>query len=284
MTTTDLPIVRTSTPEAPVIDLTAPRDEQTATPDLKTSPPPAPAAPTEPPARARTPRRRFDGRRWMARFAVVAMAGGAVYGGLQVVQYRTAQATRLSVGTMTLTAQPTPVSTIRAGVVSDVAVRAQQKVTAGERLGTLTTTTPNAAGKLVTQKVALTAPADGVLVSDPLPAGSSLQPGQTFVQLYDPAQLTLTGEVAISTLTHLSKGMTATLTGPGLTKPVTAKVDRAVPFVQDDIASTAGRLQLVMLPTSAASVTSLVPGYQFQATVTADPDTLPADGGVLAGH
>lgn len=240
-----------------------------------------PAAPPRPAARQR---RSPDLKRWWARLVVLVMLVGAAYGGTKLVEYRTSQANELDLGTVTLSARATPVSPARQGTVKSVSVAAQDRVEAGEKLGTVTTTTVTATGRVETDEFAVRAPSAGVVVSDPMPVGSAVAPGQAFVQLYDPSQMTFVGDVKISTLTHVAAGMTATLTGPGLEAPVRARVERVVPRVtgsSSDVPS--GAMQLVLSPVDAADVSDLVPGFQLQATVEADPDETPADGSIVGG-
>lgn len=241
--------------------------------------PPAPPAPPRRPARQAP-----DLKKWWARLLVLVMIAGAVYGGTKLVEYRTTQAKELDLGTVTLTARATPVSPTRQGTVKTVSVAAQDRVEAGEKLGTVTTTTVTATGRVETDEFAVRAPSDGVVVADPLPVGSAVTPGQAFVQVYDPSKMTFVGDVKLSTLTHVAAGMTATLTGAGLEKPVEARVERVVPRVagtQSDVP--AGAMQLVLAPVDGTDVAKLVPGYQLTATVTADPDATPEGGSVLGG-
>ena len=244
------------------------------------APPAPPAAPRRPAGERRGP----DLKKWWARLLVVLMLAGAAYGGTKLVEYRTAQAKELDLGTVTLTATATPVSPSRQGTVKSVAVAAQDRVKAGETLGTVTTTTVTATGRVETDEFAVRAPSNGVVVADPMPVGSAVAPGQAFVQVYDPSKMSFVGSVRISTLTHVAAGMTATLTGPGLTEPVRARVERVVPRVAGSSTDVpAGAMQVVLTPVDAADVASLVPGFQLTATVAADPDATPKGGSILGG-
>src|SRR5205823_3920498 len=127
--------------------------------------------------------------------------------------------------------------------------------------------------------VVLTAPADGIMTSDPTPVGTALQSGQPFVEIYDPAQLTFVATVKAQDLTRLSRGMVATLKADGLPQPVTAVVDRAVPQVVQagqvgQAAAGSGHLQLVLVPKRSQDVAQLVPGLRFTGKV----DTTSASG------
>lgn len=240
-----------------------------------------PATPRHPLPRTR---RRPDVKKWWSRLLVLAMIAGAVYGGTKLVEYRTTQQQTMDIGTVTLTARATAVSPSQLGVVKTVAVNAEDTVKAGARLGTVTTTTVTGNGRVETAEIAVRAPSDGVVVADPMPVGATVAPGQAFVSIYDPADMTFVGDVKIDTLTHLSRGMTVTLTGPGLAAPVTAKVERVAPRVvgsTDDVA--AGAMQLVLTPAATTQVADLVPGYQLTGSVQADPDATPAGGGILSG-
>ena len=238
-----------------------------------------------PPAPPRRPARRGpDLKKWWARFLVLVMIAGAVYGGTKLVEYRTTQQQKLDLGTMTLAARATPVSPTRPGTVTTVSVEAQDRVKAGDRLGTVTTTTVTATGRVETDEFSVRAPTDGVVVADPLPVGSAVTPGQAFVELYDPSRMTFVGSVKMATLTHVAQGMTVTLTAPGLEEPVTARVDRVVPRVSDSATDVpSGAMQLVLTPARTAQVAGLVPGLQLDATVAADPDATPEGGSILGG-
>jgi hypothetical protein len=106
--------------------------------------------------------------------------------------------------------------------------------------------------------------------------GSTLQPGQPFVELYDPTKLTFSGEVPLKDLPEISPGMVATLRTEGLKGTVKATVQRVVPRVgsgQNDVKP--GFLRVVLVPKSEKDVAGLVPGLRFTGTVdtgTGRPD------------
>jgi multidrug resistance efflux pump len=244
------------------------------------------------PARARSDeaprplrsRRRFDAKKWRARLVVLLMIAAAVFGGSKLAQARNVATAQLPLGAVTLTASAIPVESVAPGRVTAVDVQAQQPVSAGQRLGSLLTTTTSSSGAPRQKTVVLTAPSDGIVISDPTPTGTALQSGQPFVEIYDPTQLTFVATVKAQDLTKLSRGMVATLKTDGLAQPVKAVVDRAVPQVVQagQVGATAagsGQLQLVLLPKNDADVARLVPGLRFTGTV----DTTSASGPRLTG-
>jgi biotin carboxyl carrier protein len=236
-----------------------------------------------------TPRsRRFRGgvdvKKWRARLTVLLMIALAVFGGSKLAQARNIATAQLDLGAVTLTAQAIPVESIAPGRVTAVDVQAQQRVTAGQRLGTLLTMTTSSSGAPRQKTVVLTAPSDGIVISDPTPAGTALQSGQPFVEIYDPVQLAFVATVKAQDLTKLSRGMVATLKADGLPRPVTAVVDRAVPQVVQagqvgQTATGSGQLQLVLVPKRSQDVAQLVPGLRFTGKV----DTTSASGPRLTG-
>ena len=99
--------------------------------------------------RPRTKRPRANVAKWRARGVVVLMVAGAVAGGAELVQMKHAAAQQLSLDTVALTAQPIPVEPTQEGQLSEVDVKAQQRVHTGDVLARLTTTKINAYGKIV---------------------------------------------------------------------------------------------------------------------------------------
>jgi multidrug resistance efflux pump len=220
--------------------------------------------------------RKRNWKKWRARFVVVLMIAGAVVAGTRLAQARGGTLTQLNLGTVTLTGHAIPVASSKTGQVSAVKVIAQQHVAAGQKLGTIITTTTTATGKERLTPLALTAPADGIIVGDPAPVGSVVSAGQPFVQMYDPALLTLSTTMPVAQLAKLSVGMVATLRADGLDRPVEAVVQRAVPRVESQATGTGqlpsgqSRLQLVLAPKRMAEVERLVPGLRFTGTVDTD--------------
>jgi multidrug resistance efflux pump len=244
-------------------------DSAIRTPGPAFTPATAPAANTP----ATPPRQRgaFLGK-LRVRLVVLAMIVGAVWGGLQVAQLRAHEVAQLDIGTVTLTAQAIPVETLRSGTVSAVSVQAQQRVAAGQRLGTAQVLTTNSQGVPELRAMALVAPTAGIISTEPLPVGSTVQPGEPFVEMYDPSRLTLVSEVKVDDLTKIAPGMAATLQADGL-PTVDATVQRVLPRVSSadgsgtPAGSHGGRLRVVMVPTRPADVAQLVPGLRFSGTV-----------------
>jgi multidrug resistance efflux pump len=181
-----------------------------------------------------------------------------------------------------VTAQPIPVETPRPGQVTEVLVQAEQKVEAGDKLGVVEVTTTDSDGEAVLRKLTLVAPRAGIVVDQPVTMGSTLQPGQPFVELYDPAELTFVTDVRVADLPELSPGMVARLEAKGLDRTVKAAVQRVVPRVTgaDEAGAAPGFLRIVLLPANAAEVRNLVPGMRFTGAV--DTRTDPASPRLVA--
>jgi multidrug resistance efflux pump len=224
-------------------------------------------APTidQPPAAAAPPRRRGTTiRKWRNRFLVLAMTVVAAATGLYMVRAQAASDAKLKLGELMLTSQPIPIEPSLPGLVTEVSVKAGQRVAAGQQVGAVRVTTTNSSGHAVLSKRVLRAPRAGVVVDDPLTIGSTLQPGTGFVVLYDPADLRLVTDLPLSYLPEVAPGMTAELHAKGVSGTVNAVLDRAVPRVgtsQDDVAP--DHLQLVFRPQNAAEVSGLIPGLRF---------------------
>jgi multidrug resistance efflux pump len=218
-------------------------------------------------------------RRWRARLIVLLMLAGAVLLFVKISADRARAADRVDLGTVTLTAQPIPVEVAQTGQVMSVSVTAQQQVTQGQRLGTIEVTSTNSNGDPKVTKVNVTAPRAGIIVDLPATVGSTLQPGQPFLQLYDPTQLTFESMVPLENLPQIGPNMIATLKAQGIDRTVRAKVQRVVPRVGDADASTDNNpnaLQVVLVPASARDVQGLVPGLRFTGyvdTVSGIPGT-----------
>jgi multidrug resistance efflux pump len=214
-------------------------------------------------------------RKWRARFLVLLLIAGAVYAFMWITRTQTTDAAEIDLGTVLLTSQVVPVETPQPGQVLSVDVKAEEKVSAGKQLGTIEVTTTNSQGRPVKETIVLSAPLDGIVVDDPVTKGSTLQPGQPFVQLYDPAKVYFNGQVPLENLPEIAPGMVATLKAEGLTKSVEAVVQRAVPRVgtsQTDVPADA--MRVVLLPRDLNQVAGLVPGLRFTGTV--DTSTVPA--------
>lgn len=236
-----------------------------------TTPPQPAAAPAEAePARPAPSSRRASVRKWRARLIVLVLLAAAVLLFLRISGERATDATHVSIGTVTLTAQAIPVETPRPGQVTAVSVVAQQRVTAGQRLGTVQATSTDANGEPVLSNIVLRAPRPGIVVDEPVTVGSTLQPGQAFVRLYDPAKLIFLAEVPIRTLTEIGAGMTAELTADGIRDTVRATVQRIVPYVvasDNSDAAAPGSLRMVLVPAQGQPVEELVPGMRYTGVV-----------------
>ncbi|SDP69649.1 HlyD family secretion protein [Klenkia soli] len=201
--------------------------EQPAAPRLL----PAPAATTDPPRAHRAPAKKKRTRRsWTAWLLLLLVLGGAGYGGYRLVDQRVAASSQLALDTVVLTAVPVPVGSPDAAVVSTVEVVAGQSVPAGTELATIQLT----AGDGVTNEVTLTAPNGGTVVTVDAQPGSVVRAGESVVTLYDPAAMTFETQVPVEDVEGLAAGMTATISGPGLTAPVQATVDRVLPVIDGD--------------------------------------------------
>ncbi|GIF22874.1 multidrug resistance efflux pump [Actinoplanes tereljensis] len=232
------------------------------------------SAVTEAPVTPQKPRKPPG--RWRARLIVLFMVAAAVVVFVRLTAIRKTDAALVDLGTVTLTAQPIPVETPRPGQVTEVSVRAEQVVKAGAKLGVVEVTTTDSDGEPVLKKLTLVAPRDGIVVDQPVTMGSTLQPGQPFVELYDPAELTFITDVPVADLPELSAGMVAKLEAKGLDRTVKATVQRIVPRVTgaDEAGAAPGFLRMVLLPASATEVRDLVPGMRFTGAV--DTRTGPA--------
>jgi multidrug resistance efflux pump len=248
----------------PVLEAEPPPPQPAVAAPVAVEPVP-PASPPLPPARARRP---GSVRRWRARLIVVLMLAGAVFGGLRMAQSRSHAAALLHIDTVTLTADPVPVQSDRLGLVTAVKVKAHQQVVAGQELGRMSTITMSGSGLPLRGTVVLEAPVTGIVSDGPRPVGSALQPGDAFVELYQPSRLTLVADVPLADLPKLAPGMEATLTGADLPTPIAAVVGQAIPRVgdgQSDI--TPDHIALQFVPKDRRLVAQLVPGLRFEGSV-----------------
>jgi multidrug resistance efflux pump len=229
------------------------------------------------------PKPRRNWKAWRARAVVIVMIAAAVAGGNRLIQERNHVLARFDLGTVTLTAQAIPVESSQSGQVSSVLVHPQQQVVEGQQLGAMIVTTTYGNGKERLTPVRLTAPANGIVSSEPTPVGGIVQPGQPFVQMYDPTGLTLDAVVKVEDLSELSPGMVATLRTEGLDRDVKARVTRVVPTVtgsaaNGELPTGQNKLQVVLTPEHVSDVARLVPGLHFTGTVDTDSGT--ADDGL----
>jgi multidrug resistance efflux pump len=218
-------------------------------------------------------------RKWRARLIVLVLLAAAVLLFLRISRDRATDADHIDLGTVTLTAQSIPIEVPQTGLVTAVSVTAQQRVTARQKLGTIEVTSTDAQGDPKITKVNLTAPRAGIVVDLPATVGSTLQPGQPFLQLYDPAQLTFESDVPLEDLSEIAPTMVATLRSESLNHDVRATVQRIVPRVGDADTTTSrnpNALRVVLVPARTQDVQGLVPGLRFTGyvdTVTGVPGT-----------
>ena len=227
------------------------------------------------------PRRKGGGlRKWWARFVVLVLLAAAVLLFLRISAARESDAARIDLGTVTLTAQPLPVEVAHTGQVIAVSVTAQQRVTAGQRLGTIEVATTDSDGDPKLTRVTVNSPRPGIVIDLPVTVGSSIAPGQPFLELYDPALLRFETHVPLEDLPEIAPSMTASLRTEGISRTVHAQVQRVVPQVGSlediefananadtgtgtDAEADVDEMTLVLVPASAEEVRGLVPGLRF---------------------
>jgi len=191
---------------------------------------------------------------------------------------------------VTLTAVPIPVDVAQTGIVTSVSVTAQQRVIAGQKVGTVDVTGTDKNGDPKVTKVTLTAPSAGTVIDQPAPVGTTLQPGDPFLQLYDSAQVIFVTAVKLKDLPELAPTMEARLKAEGLNRTVRAKVARIVPKANstDNVILTITNIitnntnndteatdwmPVVLTPAGADEVRGLVPGMRFTGYVNTDSGT-----------
>ena len=242
------------------IDTAIDRDENPAIPQSpEVTPSPAPAAPR---------RHRLRKALLFLRTLVVVLIllAAAVVGGTYVVRHRLADRAFVDAGTAVLTAQPITVGSADAAVVTRVPVTERQSVTAGAALATITLTADGSAPRVQQ----LRAPAGGIVTEINVAPGQIARAGEPIVTLYDPAKLAFQVDVPLETLRKLRLGMTAYVTGPGLSGRITTTLQQVEPKVDTgQPAGTSDRLTVVLRPGPAAlaTVRTLVPGLQFGVVV-----------------
>ncbi|MET8153310.1 HlyD family efflux transporter periplasmic adaptor subunit [Actinoplanes sp. NPDC049668] len=230
------------------------------------SPRPVQPGPESPPPVAGARRGRGRLRKWWARFVVLVLLAAAVLLFLRISTGRATEANRIDLGNVTLSAQSIPVEVPQTGLVTAVSVTAQQRVIADQKLGTLEVTSTDSQGDPKITKMSLTAPRAGIVVDLPATVGSTLQPGQPFLELYDPTQLTFESDVPLEDLPEIAPTMIATLKAESLVHTVRARVQRIVPRVGDFDAAPSrnpNKLRVVLVPAGAQEVRGLVPGMRF---------------------
>jgi multidrug resistance efflux pump len=247
-----------------MVDTTAAAGSAPATPEPGRNPP------TPQPTRSR----RATFRKWRARLFVLVLIAAAVLAFMMISRSQATDAAKIDLGTVLLTSQVVPVETARPGQVMTVDVTAEERVTANQRLGTVEAITTNSEGKPVKETLVIRAPREGIVVDDPVTVGSTLQPGQPFVQLYDPTKVYFTGQVPLKDLPELASGMVATLEAEGLKRSVSAVLQRAVPRVgTSQTGVPADAMRVVLVPRNLPEVAGLLPGLRFTGTI--DTTTVP---------
>jgi multidrug resistance efflux pump len=195
------------------------------------------------------------------------LLAAALWGGNHIVRQRIADQAFVDPGTAVLTAAPITVGSADAGVVTRVATTERASVTAGALLATVTLTADSTGEAKVQQ---LRAPAAGIVTSIDIAPGQVVRPGEPVVTLYDPAKLEFDVDVPLQTLRKLRLGMTAYITGPGLSGRIPTTLEKVEPKVSaTDAAQTSDRLTVVLRPGPASldTVRTLVPGLQFSVVV-----------------
>ncbi|MEU4694904.1 HlyD family efflux transporter periplasmic adaptor subunit [Actinoplanes sp. NPDC023714] len=206
---------------------------------------------------------------------ILLTAAGA--GGTHVVRQRLAERTMVDAGTAVLTAQPITAGSADAAVVNEVLTTERTSVAAGAVLATITLTADGEGPRV--QK--LRAPAAGIITRIDVAPGQVARAGEPIVTLYDPAKVAFAVDVPLEKLRRFRLGMTAYVTGPGLSSRITTTLEKVEPKVDAGRqASGADELTVVLRPDPAARATvrTLVPGLQFAVVV----DTTTAAGSTPA--
>lgn len=208
---------------------------------------------------------------------VLALLAGAVAGGTYVVRERQAADAFVTLGSAVLTADAVPVGSADAGVVTDVLVTEQARVSAGQPLARVRLT---ADGNREPRTEVLVAPTAATVSTVNVAAGAVAKPGEPVVTLYDPTKLSFQAQVPVEQLRQLRLGMTASISGPGLDRRISASLDHVVPLVVADPTAAPDQLTVVLVPdgSAATNVSMLVPGLRYRAVV----DTKTAAGGTPA--
>ncbi|WP_220146015.1 HlyD family efflux transporter periplasmic adaptor subunit [Actinoplanes hulinensis] len=222
-------------------------------------------APAAPP-----PKRRGRSALRLARTSsvVLILLAAAGTGGTHIVRQRLAERNMVDAGTAVLIAQPIAVGSADAAVVTDMLATERTSVTAGAVLATITLT---ADGDGTTRRVQkLQAPAAGIVTKINVAPGQIARAGEPIVTLYDPAKVAFAVDVPLEKLRKFRLGMTAYMTGPGLSRRITSTLEKVEPKVDaGQQASTEDELTVVLRPDPAARATvrTLVPGLQFAVVV-----------------
>ena len=225
--------------------------------------PPMPAAAPAPVPPA--PRNRLRRTLLFLRTSVVVLIllAAAAGGGLHVWRQRIADRAFVDAGTAVLSAPPISVGSADAAVVTRVSAAERQSVTAGAVLATITVTADGRGAPRVRQ---LRAPGAGIVTRIDVPPGEIARAGEPVVTLYDPAKLAFLVDVPLETLRKLRLGMTAYVTGPGLSGRIATTLQQVQPKVaagQSAVASDGLTVILQPNPADLSTVRTLVPGLQF---------------------
>ena len=239
-------------------------DETTSAPERE--PEPAPAPPRHRVRRALSILRTVT--------VVLILLAAAVGGGYYVVTHRLADRAFVDAGPAVLTAEPITVGSADAAVVTKVLTAERRSVTAGAVLASVTVTADGSGNKVEQLK----APAAGIVTEINVAPGQIARAGEPIVTLYDPAKLVFKVDVPLATLRKLRLGMTAYVTGPGLSGRIATTLQEVQPRVSTGPAAATGDGLTVVLQPDPAAVRTLVPGLQFAVVV----DTTTAAGGTPA--
>jgi multidrug resistance efflux pump len=208
---------------------------------------------------------------------VLILLAAAVAGGTYIVRQRLADKAYVDAGTAVLTAEPITVGSADAGVVRQVLTSERQSVTAGATVASVALTGEGGAQRVQN----LRAPTAGVVTEINVAPGQVARGGEPVITMYDPAKLEFQVDVPLETLRRLRLGMTAQVSGPGLTGKVATTLERVEPKVAAaGTTGTSDRLTVVLrpAPNALATVQTLVPGLRFDVVV----DTTTAAGGTPA--
>jgi multidrug resistance efflux pump len=197
---------------------------------------------------------------------VLILVAAAVGGGYYVVSHRLADRAFVNAGTAVLTAEPIAVGSADAAVVTRMLTSERKSVTTGAVLATITVTADGSKPKVQE----LQAPAAGVVTEINVAPGQIARAGEPIITLYDPEKLVFQVDVPLETLRKLRLGMTAYVTGPGLTGRIATTLQQVQPKVAaGQPAATSDGLTVVLVPDPAvrSTVRTLVPGLQFGVVV-----------------
>jgi multidrug resistance efflux pump len=255
------------------------RQSVPAAPSLSTTPEPSPADRDKRTVRSRIPALRTF-------LVTVLLLAGAAGGGTYIVTHRLAESAFVSLDEAVLTADPLPIGSTGAGVVTEILVAEQTRVAAGQELARVKLAADPTLHTPQPEMETLRAPVPGTVSKIDIAVGGVVSAGEPIVTLYDHAKLSFDAKATEEQLRGLRLGMTARLTGPGLERPVLASLDHVEPRVGRDPLSDAPlteeqktaheQLTVVLVPQThdVDTVSTLVPGLRF----TADIDTKTAVG------